>query len=238
MEVGENIILACNDFFELRRGVNVDLLWSPIREHSFVVRRNMVFRLMHDVYGFSHKRLGHLLSRDRTSIMYSLKAHDPAYEEPEYAQEYEELKAYITGHIEIEKINPNDIMFIATISGNVGRNAEMRTINGKDVMTFSVAVESRRGKDAETTWVRVNYYNGGKLAQYVVKGAKVVVCGRLQVGVYNDKPDVTLWADNVEILKYADRDDEPAAATPAPVSGYAVPQEAPAAEDEGDDLPF
>ena len=73
------------------------------------------------------------------------------------------------------------------IVGNVGKDAEMRfTPSGQAVTTFSVAT-SREYKDAsgeqvkETIWFRVSTW--GKVAeicnQYVKKGSKVLVEGRL-----------------------------------------------------------
>ena len=73
------------------------------------------------------------------------------------------------------------------IVGNVGKDAEMRfTPSGQAVATFSVAT-SREYKDAsgeqvkETIWFRVSTW--GKVAeicnQYVKKGSKVLVEGRL-----------------------------------------------------------
>ncbi len=73
------------------------------------------------------------------------------------------------------------------IVGNVGRDAEMRyTPSGQAITSFSVAT-SREYKDAsgesvkETIWFRVSTW--GKTAeicnQYVKKGSKVLVEGRL-----------------------------------------------------------
>ena len=74
------------------------------------------------------------------------------------------------------------------VIGNVGRDPEMRyTPNGNPVTEFSVAT-NRRWNSAdgeqheETEWFRVNTWN--RLAetcnQYVTKGMKVYVEGRLQ----------------------------------------------------------
>jgi single-strand DNA-binding protein len=78
-------------------------------------------------------------------------------------------------------------MDIIIFSGNVGKTPEMRyTPTGQAVTSFSVAVNRKwsddKGEHKETKWFRVATW--GKLAencnQYVTKGMKVIVTGRLQ----------------------------------------------------------
>ena len=82
------------------------------------------------------------------------------------------------------------------IVGNVGKNAEMRfTQSGKNVTSFSVAVQDGFGDNKKTVWFRVTAWE--KLAEtcntYVKKGMKVLVDGNLQADengnprVWNDK---------------------------------------------------
>ena len=67
------------------------------------------------------------------------------------------------------------------IAGNAGRDAEMRyTPSGKQGTTFSVATERQYTNNAgervkETTWFKVEICN-----QYVKKGDKVLVDGRMK----------------------------------------------------------
>ena len=86
------------------------------------------------------------------------------------------------------------------IIGNLGRDPEMRyTVDGKPATSFSVAVSDRKD---ETMWVRVSTWN--KLAetcnQYLHKGSKVLVEGRLKAepSVY-EKKDGSGWASNYEM---------------------------------------
>ena len=94
------------------------------------------------------------------------------------------------------------------IIGNLGRDPEMRyTVDGKPVTSFSVAVSDRKD---ETMWVRVSTWN--KLAetcnQYLHKGSKVLVEGRLKAepSVYEKKDgsglasNYEMTADNVRFL--------------------------------------
>ena len=81
------------------------------------------------------------------------------------------------------------------IIGNVGSDPEMRyTPNGSAVTSFSVATNRRYTTSAgeqkeETEWFRVSAWN--KLAetcnQYVVKGMKVYVEGRVSSSAWTDQ---------------------------------------------------
>ena len=102
-----------------------------------------------------------------------------------------------------------------TIVGNLGKDPEMKyTTDGKAVTTFSVAASNRKD---ETTWFRVTVF--GQQAetcnQYLHKGSKVLVEGRLkpEINVYQRKDgsyaasyDVT--ADTVRFL--SGKDEQPA----------------------------
>ena len=108
------------------------------------------------------------------------------------------------------------------IIGNIGSDAELRYLpDGTPVCTFSLA-DSRvvkKGVD-ETTWFRVTRF--GKqaevLAQYLLKGASVLVEGRLKPGdggnprVYQRKDGT--WAASFEVVassvKFLSGKDEPA----------------------------
>lgn len=102
-----------------------------------------------------------------------------------------------------------------TIVGNLGNEPTMKyTTDGKAVTTFSVAASNRKD---ETTWFRVTVF--GQQAetcnQYLHKGSKVLVEGRLkpEINVYQRKDgsyaasyDVT--ADTVRFL--SGKDEQPA----------------------------
>jgi len=124
------------------------------------------------------------------------------------------------------------------IMGNLGRDPELRyTANGKAVTVFTVAVNSRAQEDGEwkdkTTWFRVTCWD--KLAettnQYLKKGRKVFVVGRVDVSTWSDKTSgearatLELTAREVKFLDGGRADGEGGSAAPS------------AAHDE-DDMPF
>lgn len=132
------------------------------------------------------------------------------------------------------------------VIGRVGRDPESRTFGqGTNVTNFSLAVTekwSRNGqKEEKTTWFNISHFGrGGEFsAQYVRKGQKIAVDGRLEIREWTDKNGVTrkdpeIVADNVEILADPNRvgvapseqPQQPIESTPKEVTP------------EGDDLPF
>lgn len=79
-------------------------------------------------------------------------------------------------------------MQIAHIAGNIGKEAVIRNTQGGDIFaSFSVAVSN--GRDKDSTWYDCTLWGkrGEALCQYLTKGAKVTVMGRLSVRVYEGK---------------------------------------------------
>ena len=113
------------------------------------------------------------------------------------------------------------------ITGNLGKDPEQRnTSTGKTVTNFSVAVNRRWVNSEtgevveETTWFRVTCW--GRLAettnQYLKKGSKVLVEGRIKVSAYmgnegEARASLEVTAQSVEFLDpapyRAGRDDSP-----------------------------
>ena len=97
-----------------------------------------------------------------------------------------------------------------TIIGNLTGEPELRTTqNGKNVCTFSVAVNRRNRTDGqpEADFFRVSAWNslGDVCAQYLAKGRKVAVVGSVSVHTYqgNDgttKASLEVMAQDVEFL--------------------------------------
>ena len=69
---------------------------------------------------------------------------------------------------------------IFTVSGNVGKDAELRQTNsGKYVASFSLPCKSGYGEYEKTSWVTCKMLGGmaEKLSKYITKGSKVTVSG-------------------------------------------------------------
>lgn len=133
-----------------------------------------------------------------------------------------------------------------TIIGNVTRAPELRaTASGKQVCTFTVAVNRRGNERNEADFFRVSAWEklGVNCAQYLDKGRKVAVHGSVSAHAYADKEgnpraNLEIMAHDVEFLT---------AAAPATAETEYVKQERDAIRTEAqqgftavesDDLPF
>jgi single-strand DNA-binding protein len=91
-------------------------------------------------------------------------------------------------------------MKVITIAGNVGKDAETRTTQGGQSVTgFTVAVTDRQ---KATTWFDVSLWGkrGETVAQYVTKGAKIVVTGELGTREHSGKTYLTVNASDVTLM--------------------------------------
>jgi single-strand DNA-binding protein len=144
----------------------------------------------------------------------------------------------------------------AQVIGNLTRDPEMRqTSNGQAVCSFGVAT-NRTWKDASgQKQEQVEYHNivaWGKLAeicgQYLVKGKKVYIDGRLQTSDWEGQDGVKRYkteiiADNMIMLSRSGEGGGGAFApsapsAPAPPSAPSEPSAAPDNEIKIEDIPF
>jgi single-strand DNA-binding protein len=96
-------------------------------------------------------------------------------------------------------------MISATVSGNIGRDAEQRKAGDADVVSFTIASSGYRNKEKVTDWVSVSYF--GKRAvsvkEYLTKGSYVTVRGSLSVREYEKdgqrRFSIDVRADDVEL---------------------------------------
>lgn len=80
-------------------------------------------------------------------------------------------------------------MLIAEIIGNLGHDAVVKQINGKEYTSFDVAHSERMSNgERRTVWVSVlRSGNGGQLLQHLKKGARVFVRGELSAKIYTTR---------------------------------------------------
>jgi single-strand DNA-binding protein len=83
-------------------------------------------------------------------------------------------------------------MIKLTAIGNLGNDCVVNTVNGKQVINFSVA-HTEKFKDNQgtaqqkTTWIGCNYWSDSKVAQYLKKGTLVYVEGTPEVKTYEGR---------------------------------------------------
>lgn len=99
-----------------------------------------------------------------------------------------------------------------TIIGNLTKDPELRTTpTGKNVCTFTVAVNRRVNGEDTADFFRVSAWNqlGESCAKYLAKGRKVAVLGSVSVHVFeaNGKPgaNMEVVAQEVEFLSPKDQ---------------------------------
>jgi single-strand DNA-binding protein len=99
-------------------------------------------------------------------------------------------------------------MINATVSGTLGRDAELGDKNGTPVATFSVASNARgKGGEKETTWVSCKLYGkrATAIAQYLTKGTRVAVAGALRTWVHEGQARLGLDVNEVDLLGGGER---------------------------------
>jgi single-strand DNA-binding protein len=108
-----------------------------------------------------------------------------------------------------------------TIIGNLTRDPELRTTSaGKQVCSFTVAVNRRRGQNEETDFFRVTTWRelAETCAKFLAKGRKVAVVGSVSQNTYTaqdgaQRASMEVTATEVEFLSPAERTEQPAAPT-------------------------
>ncbi|MEI8187441.1 MAG: single-stranded DNA-binding protein [Candidatus Saccharibacteria bacterium] len=146
-----------------------------------------------------------------------------------------------------------------TLMGNLTRDPELRqTPTGQSVCSFSLAL-NRSYKDASGEWKEATDYVdvvawanlGERVAQYVTKGRRVLIQGRLQSRSWEQdgakRSKVEILANDVTFLDARGSDSEgPSESTPAskPAAKKAAKEDSVVIDDIGDepinldDIPF
>jgi single-strand DNA-binding protein len=85
------------------------------------------------------------------------------------------------------------------VIGNLGNDAEIKEFSGKKYVSMNVAHSEKKKDGSENTvWVSVLWYgDGGGLFQYLKRGCKVFLRGRLVPKAYTDKQNQPQCALNM-----------------------------------------
>ena len=122
-----------------------------------------------------------------------------------------------------------------TISGNLGRDSELRkTQSGMAILSFTVAVNERR-KNSQgewsdyTNWIGVSMFGtrAEKLHDYLRKGTKVCVQGKLRYSEWErdgqKKSKIEVIADEIELMAKKQERQEPIIEVEASVYDSEIP---------------
>lgn len=131
------------------------------------------------------------------------------------------------------------------IIGNLGKDAEVRTVGQNIVVGFNVAVTEKFGDKETTTWYSCNYWpKEDKVSQYLKKGSQVFVAGRPSLRTYSGKDGKEYTNLDIRVMDLQLIGGKPADAQPATGQGTQrnIHQEARQSpynqSDPNDGLPF
>ena len=103
-----------------------------------------------------------------------------------------------------------------TINGNLVRDMEIKDVKGLLIGEFTIANNQRVGKDKdETTFLKCTLFGSRveALEKYLVKGAKVLVTGRLSIANVESedgyKTYVSCIVNDLEIEKFVNAEEQP-----------------------------
>lgn len=88
------------------------------------------------------------------------------------------------------------------IAGRLGRDAELRSLqHGDQVCGFTVAVDTRAGREKVTNWWRCSLWGkrAEALAPYLLKGVSVTVSGEFSLGEYDGKPQLNVRVNDLTL---------------------------------------
>ena len=91
---------------------------------------------------------------------------------------------------------------VITLAGHVGREPNLKDVNGTPVLEFSVAVNDR---NQNADWYRCAIWGsrGEKLAPHIGKGSAVIVTGQLTPRTYTGKEGQERMSLDVRVDQFA-----------------------------------
>tara|TARA_R110000765_G_scaffold244631_9_gene346884 strand:- start:1960 stop:2343 length:384 start_codon:yes stop_codon:yes gene_type:complete len=127
-------------------------------------------------------------------------------------------------------------MNLLTLTGNLGKDAEVRNAGGTSVCGFSVAMTAGYGDKKQTVWIDCSIWGKqaeGALPGYLKKGQQVAVSGELSTREHEGKTYLQLRVNTIDLIGKRDESASPQQQRPS--------AQAPAAPvDDGldSDIPF
>jgi single-strand DNA-binding protein len=137
-------------------------------------------------------------------------------------------------------------MNLAILTGNLGRDPELRSVNGDSVLGFSIGVQTGTRDKPATMWVSCSIWGkrATSLQPYLAKGQRVTVSGSIRMEEFKaqdgtPKTQLRMSVDQIDLPPKGDGQ-----AAPAPQQQQA-PQPRPTTstggsgfDDMDDDIPF
>lgn len=127
-------------------------------------------------------------------------------------------------------------MNVLCLTGNLGRDAEVRQAGSSTVCGFSVAMTAGYGDKKQTVWIDCSIWGKqaeGQLPSYLKKGQQVAVSGELSTREHEGRTYLQLRVNTIDLI--GKRDD---AAPPQSHQHRPAQTPSPASADFDDDIPF
>lgn len=137
-------------------------------------------------------------------------------------------------------------MNIAILTGNLGRDPELRQHNGDNILNFAIGVQTGTRDKPDTMWVDCALWGkrATSLQPYLAKGNRVTVSGPIRLEEYQAKDGTTktrlrLSVDQLDLPpKGSDQSStQPSQHQQDKANGY-QPQASSSPADMDDDIPF
>ena len=132
-------------------------------------------------------------------------------------------------------------MNLLVVSGNLGRDAQVRDAGGTNVCGFSVAAKSGYGDKEQTIWVDCSIWGKqaeGRLPEFLKKGKKVTVAGEMGTREHEGKTYITLRVNSIDLAGEAGSGAQQQTQAPQqPQQSVQTPKTAPITDTDSD-IPF
>ena len=136
-------------------------------------------------------------------------------------------------------------MNLAILTGNLGRDPELRSVNGDNVLGFSIGVQTGTRDKPSTMWVACSIWGKRALSlqPYLAKGHRVTVSGSIRLEEYKDKDGTPRTALRMSVDQLDLPPKSEGQAAPAPQQQAPQPRPTPSTggsgfDDMDDDIPF
>ena len=136
-------------------------------------------------------------------------------------------------------------MNLAILTGNLGRDPELRSVNGDNVLGFSIGVQTGTRDKPSTRWVACSIWGKRALSlqPYLAKGHRVIVSGSIRLEEYKDKDGTPRTAlrmsvDQLDLPPKSEGQAAPAPQQQAPQPRPTTSTGGSGFDDMDDDIPF
>lgn len=124
------------------------------------------------------------------------------------------------------------------VTGNLGRDANIKSVSGSTVANFSVAAKAGYGEREQTIWIDCALWGKraeSRLVDYLKKGQMVCVSGEMGTREHEGKTYITMRVENVTLC--GSRNDAPHAPQ-QPAQNQYHQQTSGGGMNMDDDIPF